>query len=109
MEDLINEIVKAVSPMLVEIVAVVFGVIIAKLGGVLRAWKLGQHVSGGSQAARERVLALEAAGVIDADLAEVLLGAIGAFALNAAQIDTAIADGLAQFGQDLQNPPQTAE
>lgn len=106
MEDIINEIVKAVSPMLAEIVAVVVGIIIAKLGGIWRAWKLGQHVSGGSQAARERVLALKAAGVIDADLAEVLLGAIGAFALNAAQIDTAIADALAQFGQDLQ---QTAE
>jgi len=109
MDDLINEIIRLVAPRAVEIVAVILGAIIAKLSGVLRAWKLGQHVSGGSQAARERVLALQAAGVIDAALAQVLLGAIGSFALNAAQIDQQISDALAQFGQDLQNPPQPAK
>jgi len=109
MEELINEIVKAVSPMLVEIAAVVVGILIAKLGGIWRAWKLGKRIKVGADAVQAAVDRLHFEGFIDEALHAVLVSALGSFARNAAQISAEAADGLAQFGQDLQSPPQPAK
>jgi len=109
MEDLINEIIKAVSPRVVEIIAVIIGVIVAKLGGIWRAWKLGKRIKVGADAVQAEVDRLHLEGFIDEALHAVLVSALGSFARNAAQISAEAADGLAQFGQDLQSPPQPAK
>ena len=109
MEELINEIIKAVAPMLVEIVAVIVGILIAKLGGVVRAWQLGKRIKIGADAVQAEMDKLHLKGYIDEELHAVLVSTLDSFARNAAQISAEAADGLAQFGQDLQYPPLPAE
>jgi len=109
MEDLINEIIKAVAPMLVEIAAVIVGILLAKLGGVVRAWQLGKRTKDAADTVRAELDRLHLKGLLDERLHGVLTDALDNFAHNAAQVSIQAIEDLLAFALELQNRPQPAK
>jgi len=104
MQELLNDLIKQLTPEVVTLLATIVGILLTKLAGVIRAWSLGKRVSDGASVVKTKVAGLQAQGVIEHDLAAVLVAALDSFARNAAQVDKAAVEGLAKFGRDLRFP-----
>ena len=108
MQDFIAELLAQITPEVVLLISSIVGAAIAKLVGVVRAWRLDRRLSEPVSAVATRVSQLEADGVIDAKLADVLRSSLAGFARNVAQHTRDATDSVERFGRQLQNPPAPA-
>ena len=109
MEDLINEIIKMVAPLLASAFVAAIGAVLTKLVGILRAWQLGKRIKGAADTVRAELDRLHLKGLLDERLHGVLTGVLDNFAHNAAQVSIQAIEGLLAFALELQNRPQPAK